>query len=384
MKIDVAKVQESILISTFMILSLTGLVNIGDYNFLNATVIFEGLFFLMALLSLFFLRNDYSGYVFQIVFVAFFVVNFILMKMGEPRDIKDFLQAYKAFIYAPFLVFFINAKIISLEKSVSLFGVLLFVFILKYALSLALGFDRPGVYTENNFELGFLMLFYLAVADHLGDKKLIYFVALAVVVALSGSRSAMVALVLLYVFIYLRGVSIKTVIKIIPLIALSLLAIYIFSDRMVGDVYTIDRVKFLEVFIYQISNWEWYNFLFGTYPITPLDAQGCIALQYYKVLFSYSGDGSCYSVVLHSYLLRILFDNGIFGLILLMVFYTWIMRKARLETWKVLAFLSIVFCNSLSVSAVNSVYFSLGIMFLLLSNRWCEKDAASSFVKENK
>ena len=88
MKIDVAKVQESILISTFMILSLTGLVNIGDYNFLNATVIFEGLFFLMALLSLFFLRNDYSGYVFQIVFVAFFVVNFILMKMGEPRDIR--------------------------------------------------------------------------------------------------------------------------------------------------------------------------------------------------------------------------------------------------------------------------------------------------------
>jgi hypothetical protein len=351
-------------------LAATGVLALGDYNFLNATPIFEVLFFILAISSFFFSTKSRGAQVVQIMFIAYLIINYGLMVISETKDIKDFLQINKAFIYAPFLVMFLGANAISNKKAVSLFKVLLLAFLFKYLLSVLLGYERPGIFTENNFELSFLMLLYMAISDSLGDKKLKYFLALSIVVALSGSRSAMIALIALYFFVFLRHFSIKIILRLIPFIVLSLLAAYIFIDRMVGDIYTIDRVKFLDVFLLQIEGWSWYDYIFGSYPITSIDTTGCMLLAYYSSLFSYSGDGSCYSVILHSYFLRVIFDHGLFGLCALIAFYIWIFKRAGVEKWKLMGFLALVFCNSLSVSAVNSVYFCLGLIFLLESGKW--------------
>jgi hypothetical protein len=370
MMISMKTFRENLLSVGLLTLAATGVLAFGDYNFLNATPIFEILFFILALSSFFFSTKSKGAQVVQIMFIAYLIINYGLMVISETKDIKDFLQINKAFIYAPFLVMFLGANAISNKKAVSLFKVLLLAFLFKYLFSVLLGYERPGIFTENNFELSFLMLLYMAVSDSLGDKKMKYFLVLSFIVILSGSRSAMVALIVLYLVIFLRHLSIKIVLRLIPLTILSLLAVYIFVDRMVGDVYTIDRVKFLDVFLLQIEGWSWYNYIFGSYPITSIDTTGCMLLAYYSSLFSYSGDGSCYSVILHSYFLRVIFDHGLFGLCTLITFYIWIFKSAGVEKWKLVGFLALVFCNSLSVSAVNSVYFCLGLIFVLGSGRW--------------
>ncbi len=46
---------------------------------------------------------------------------------------------------------------------------------------------------------------------------------------------------------------------------------------------------------------------------TPLLPASCADLSYYQTLFSYAGDGRCYSVILHSFIMRVIYDHGIIG-----------------------------------------------------------------------
>ncbi|MGS2762733.1 hypothetical protein [Sinomicrobium sp. M5D2P9] len=140
------------------------------------------------------------------------------------------------------------------------------------------------------------------------------------------------------------------------------------------DIEKTDRFKFLMVFVDEIREWSIINYLFGADRITALSAEACSKLGYYQSLFSYSGDGSCYSVIFHSYILRAIYDHGIIGFILISVFVYFVITLSGFERKQALVIVGIALLNGLSVSSFNSVYFALGISFYLIIDRSGQRD----------
>ncbi|WP_298532305.1 hypothetical protein [uncultured Algibacter sp.] len=184
------------------------------------------------------------------------------------------------------------------------------------------------------------------------------------------SKSISGLLILLFV---LGMINVKHILKKIYIIIPSILllgvsVVYVLKDRLGGelDFSKNTRFQFLTVFLKEIENWTFLNYLFGASRITPLSENACRRLGYWQSLFSYSGDGSCYSVVLHSYIFRVIFDHGFIGLLFICYFVYSIIIRSGFSRTNGLIVLGIVFINGISVSSFNSVYFALGIMFFLI------------------
>lgn len=124
---------------------------------------------------------------------------------------------------------------------------------------------------------------------------------------------------------------------------------------------SIDRYKFMMVFWSEVGGWPWWKYTFGSFPITPLSAESCRTLSYYSRLFSFSEDGSCYSVVLHSYFFRVIFDHGVVGMIFLFGFIAKALHGTGYSAFRIMIFIGVLSASALSVSAMNSVFVSLAI-----------------------
>jgi len=143
--------------------------------------------------------------------------------------------------------------------------------------------------------------------------------------------------------------------------------IAVFIDRLDGRaVESIDRFKFLNNFVIETKGWRLIDYIIGAPRLSPLSENVCDNLRYYSSLFSLSGDGSCYAVIFHSYILRAIFDHGVLGL--LMLFYV-VFYKLKISGYTQkdsLVFIAVLLLNGLSVSSFNSVYFVLVyVMFIL-------------------
>jgi hypothetical protein len=127
----------------------------------------------------------------------------------------------------------------------------------------------------------------------------------------------------------------------------------------------IDRVVFFKVFADELSNASIINFFIGLDRISPLSADSCHTLRFYNGLFSYSNDGSCYSVILHSFLFRVILDHGLIILGLLLFFTYKYLRLSKYTKKVSMVVVFATFLNGLSVSSFNSVFFPL-IMILFI------------------
>lgn len=124
---------------------------------------------------------------------------------------------------------------------------------------------------------------------------------------------------------------------------------------------SVDRIKFLHMFMQSTEHWHWWNYLAGTKPMTPLSPESCQALSYWKTLFSYENDGLCYSVILHSYLLRGIYDHGLLGLFFLNFFLAYGLWKSGYRKIDILCVIGVMMLSSLSVSAYNSFFYALAM-----------------------
>src|SRR5699024_10128365 len=106
--------------------------------------------------------------------------------------------------------------------------------------------------------------------------------------------------------------------------------------------------------------------IFGTAPMTPLSTQTCAALDFYSELFSAAQDGSCYSVILHSFALRVLYDAGLIGALLVLLVPIAVMLRAGVPMILTLTLSAIAVANSLSVSGLNNPYVALPILLAIL------------------
>lgn len=304
--------------------------------------------------------------------LLYLLLSFCYAVLLKGANVFDFLMIYKFFIYAIFFSFLINKRFLTVKQFLWFYEFLIGVFFIKYFVSLFIFKNpRPILFYENNYELMFLsLLFYMY---YIVEKKVgfTHQFLLSAIFLMSGSKSGL--LILLFILgIVNYQVLIKRIYIIIPTFVLLIISIVtIFKQRMGGtiDIEKIDRFKFLMVFVDEIREWSIINYLFGADRITALSAEACDKLGYYQSLFSYSGDGSCYSVIFHSYILRAIYDHGIIGLILISVFVYFVVTLSGFERKQALVVVGIALLNGLSVSSFNSVYFALGISFYLIIDR---------------
>ena len=286
-------------------------------------------------------------------------------------NLLDFLMIYKSFFYLFLLSFLVGKKLMEGKHVLLFFNIFLCIFLVKYLLSIVLEVtDRPVVYEENNFELMLLYALYLLRYSVTKEKHLQYLALIGIITLLSLSRSSLVMFSVLVVFVVYSSYK-KTWVFIVPFatIVLSSVIFYVFSKRS-GSIEEIDRYRFMLVFLDEVKDWNFLQWIVGGERITRLSYAGCDAMKDYRNLFSFSGDGTCYSVILHSFLLRVILDHGLLGLIFIVYSTYLFLVKSGVSTSHTLVFLGIVILNGLSVSSFNNLFFAISMVFLMTTNRF--------------
>lgn len=355
-----------------MFLSILGATYISKLLPVSETGMLEVIFLLSSIIAFLSSGVNKSILIVSLISLFYLVYSLFTVLLITHANLVDFTQAYKSFYYFFLLSFFYN-KIIFREKSVvRLFNFLMFVFLSKYGFDrFILGIDRPTVLIENNFELILLVLLYYFVNIIKKEQSMFNTFVMLLICIISGSRSSLIALMIAIIFSLDRKIDFKKIV-IITLFPLAVLGVFlVFQARLDasgGSSYEqIDRYRFFLEFIFSTSHWPWWEFFTGSTAITPLSPLSCAHLSFYQPLFSYSGDGRCYSVILHSFLLRVIYDHGIIGFAFLLICLVVFLNKFTLK--HKICIISILLATAMSVSSLNNVYVTLALVFFIGAER---------------
>lgn len=366
----------NILIYLIILFSLISFVNISTKNIpINFNIIFEFLFLAIFYFIFIKFKLNYCVVIYMLInitYILFSINQFILLEhMGK---FNDFLIIYKAFFYLLFLSFFVNKNYLNQKFLRNLFNILLIFFLVKYILMKLFGYGfqgRPELFTENNFELIMLLILYIGIYSREKKIKKLDLIFLSIIFLLSGSRSGIGGFFIMLYFLDF-GNSMK--LKLIKLISLSLgliAIVFIFTQRLgSGNIEDIDRIKFLFYFIKEIESWSIINYLFGASFMTPMTYETSKALNYYEILFSNYDKLLTYSVVLHSFILRTIFDHGFLGFLFLFFTLWKFLGYSKYNKREKSSIILILIATGLSVSSLNSIFvtFSLGLILITKRN----------------
>lgn len=304
-------------------------------------------------------------------FLAVYMLTRILPVLYTEPPIEDFLQAHKWLLYLVAFALAVGRKWGPVRALVRVMWVLLGLAFIKAALTFAAhgAGERPGLLTENNFELALFAGLVIVLYRFLGRGRIWAVLLMGGLTMLSGSRSGAIAFLVLALFAVTQAKNASLLAKYLLALlapALVFLPIWIFEQRSIGGG-QVDRLNFFDVFLAETSNWGASDWMFGTTPITPLSSGACFRLYFYQPLFSTEGDGSCYSVVLHAFMMRVVFDAGVLGLVIAFGVAWWMMRRARVQLGVAVALIAVAFTNSLSVSGLNNSYVALPILLSIVT-----------------
>ncbi|WP_436913401.1 hypothetical protein [Acinetobacter schindleri] len=344
-----------------------------------ATNILEVLFLTLSL-SVYLKKSSYTSSILTsaVVIILYILISCIYAILFKSANILDFIMAYKFTWYILLLLPFSNTRILDPLSIYRLLRFTLIIFLLVYAIKFIMGEERPTFFIENNFEILFLcFLFY---ANHIINKysKMQDMLLLLMITVISGSRSG----VMLALITVLFSTDIRHIIRskniFMPIAGFigAIGAYFVFMRRTTDGVESIDRYRFYQYFLESIQEWQWWQFLLGAPRITKLPDHVCSGLAFYKTLLSFENNGSCYSVIFHSFNMRILFDHGIL-VILALLFILNNILKNRTKKEKIFVFLLLII-NGMSVSSINSVYAALGIA--LIASIGCQKNALKNTI----
>jgi hypothetical protein len=360
------------LLIPIVLVSFVGLISFGQYNVFPAASIFEAVAFLIVgWLSWRMSEQIAILSVFIFIYISYFYARAIFT---SEANLFDIIVATKAFIYLLLIGLATGKKILMPLKLERLFNILLVVFLVKYLYSIIFSLDdRPGVFTENNFELMTLFILAIGVKALRGNLYKAEIFALLFITALSGSRSGAIELM----FLIFLGIHFNYDIKLslykrLPTLAMLLIVVvvgfFILDSRSSGGIEAIDRYRFLMLFIDETSSWSIWQWAVGSAPLTALSSSTCSSLYYYQQLFSFNGDGSCYSVIFHSMLLRAVFDHGLLSLLFINFFLWKVLKKSGYNSKTIVQVIGVLAINGLSVSSFNSIFAVLPIMLLVMVN----------------
>jgi len=340
-------------------------------NFLNPTNVLEATFIIICILNFGPKDSRIAAFSFTLGLLG---ISCVLLSKESAVPYFESIRAYKWLLFA-ILLLNLKSHLRFTSTSVKrIYLMLLASLFLSYFVQVsANGWNsRPTLIIENNYECAMLIGLYICnlansnlslTREHLTSTIIITFTIL-----MSQSRSALITLLLVQLFMYTRKKTIrKNLVSSIFLIISSItLGLYTFRNRgtTLGN---LDRLNFLNLFLDDFVSRSNISKIFGNWIIQPLNTEICIQLRYYSTLQSNESLGSCYSVVLHSFILRAINDFGIMGALL--IFYTFgKILLSNLEKNTAICFIILALSNSLSVSGVNNVYVVLPMLVALLSN----------------
>lgn len=337
-----------------------------NYNILPTNALFE----LLVVISIFFVskRMPLRAWFVLAVSLVYIMYAFIKSNLNYTHPV-DFVLAFKAFIYLIFLCFFTQKVLFARFSLVKGLDYLLVIFLAKYVIWILLGGGlRPGLFTENNFEIMLVLFWALTVWNLEGKLTLKQWMLLTAVIFLSGSRSGVVSYFAMLCILLIRQFDWKTILKLAFLGLIGIGVVGIFVSRMSGgDLNSIDRVVFFQGLLIAMQEWELLDYLIGAPPLTAMPEVVCQRMQYYTTLFSAKDPSVCYSVILHSFVMRIVHDHGFFGLIFLFWATNALLKLSFVAKRVRVTVLAILFLNGLSVSSLNSVYALVGLIVLVVA-----------------
>ncbi|HEY9266906.1 MAG TPA: hypothetical protein VIQ11_20120 [Mycobacterium sp.] len=308
---------------------------------------------------------------FTLGFLAAYLLTRIIPALYIGAPLEDFFQAYRWILYLVAFAIAVGREWGPVRGLVNTMWVLLGLAFFKSALTFALygPGERPGLLLENNFEIALFCGLVVVLYRFLGRWKLWAVVLMGAIAMLAGSRSGAIAFVVLALFAVSQAKRANLFLKYLMALALPVVvfaAVLVFEQRTVTG-RSVDRQRFADIFFAETANWDAFTWLFGTVPITPLSGGACFQLSYYQLLFSSEGDGSCYAVILHAFLMRVVYDAGIVGL-LIAFGVTWLMmRRAKVQFAIAASMLLIAITNSFSVSGLNNPYVALPILLAIMT-----------------
>jgi hypothetical protein len=357
---------------------------LGGYSPLPMTMLLDGWVIILALSML---RKIEPAKFPVLILVGFYAMTRVVFVFGTEAPIVDSIQAYKWLLYLTLLVLVVGrgwTTPVLLARVTLLLVALALIKAAATRVLLGAG-ERPGLFTENNFEIALFTGLVAVVYGMLGRYRLYAVMALAVLTLLSGSRSGSVAVIGLVVYALSQSRVRDYFLRYLAALGLILMAaipIVVFQTRLAASS-SIDRLNFLNVFINETAHWNWLDWLVGSVPITPLSGDACFHLAYYESLLASDGSGTCYSVILHAFILRVIFDAGILGLLLAFGLTAYALRRGGVSLSLSLCLLFIALTNSFSVSGLNNAYVILPIALSILTSGMHRYTDMDSLEKEH-
>lgn len=316
--------------------------------------------------------------------LSLYTLGRIIPALYNESPAEDFLQAHRWLLYLVAFAFAVGRTWGPLEGLIRTMWILLsLAFVKAFLTFVILGpGERPGLFLENNFEIALFVGFIVVLYRFLGRGQIPAVILMGALTLLGGSRSGAVSFLFLAFFAISQANMSSIFSKYIRLLiapTLILVPVWIFQLRASqSSSNQIDRLNFLGVFMNETSNWNVLTWVFGTTPITPLSPAGCSHLSYYEGLFSTTGDGSCYSVILHAFVLRILFDAGLLGLAVVFGVAWWMMRRSGVQFGIAATLILVAIANSLSVSGLNNPYVALPLLLAIVTTTSSHQSTTAS------
>lgn len=354
--------------SVYYLLLFLGLISIATLKVtvsLSEKVLFESLLLLISLQILFtyHVRLKASLMIIGCVIALYLAYTLHVAFAVKNSHPLDYAQAFKAYYYPLVLLLLVRPNQLKFNTRITL-NLFIAVFLIKYLLVTYVLGGRPFVFVENNFELVFLLMLLIAFLIRGNRLTVWHYAALIAIFLLSTSRSALVCLLAVLVLKESKFF-LKPKVMLTGLVV-ACASVFVFISRMNPQlgIAAIDRVKFMLVFWDEMKNPV--HWLIGKPPMTPLSAESCLSLKPWDALYSHAGDGTCYSVILHSYVLRAIHDQGIIFFGILIAFYFLAFKKSNISTKFSAMILIVLILTGLSVSSFNSIFAIIGIAYILL------------------
>lgn len=340
------------------------------FSLLGTELFFTFIFDLLILSSIVFFKTTRLGLIliFSLTLYLLYHIYFTYFEYGGGA-FRDLFLSVKFLIYFVILISVCKRSVIEPEDVSKGIKILFVFFLIKYISAHLMGVSRPPLYTENNFEMCFLSVIYF-INVYIGKANRKTFFIFLLIIILSGSRSAILGLLLIYIYQFkpFTGLSIKQILRLCFFSIVGLIALGVIISRMTVDgLEGVDRYVFLLIFLENLSDWGVKEYLIGNSPLTPLSSTSCQQLLYYKDLFSKNLQGVCYPLILHLFWLRVIMEHGFLMIIIIAALTYYVLRTKGIDNRGSLFCIGIVSVNGLSVSAFSSsiVFFSLIIIGLM-------------------
>lgn len=315
-------------------------------------------------------RSNTTGITFAslIILYIFYFISYVLLFIGS-NFIADAAVTLKFLIYLSLFFMIARSEKLTVCELKVIFLTLMWLFLVRYLVGRILGYERPALYTENNFELCFLLIIYVTSYYFrlVGVKS---FLIIGFIILLSGSRSAILSYFIVYLYQFKPWKSVNFSVlffKILILISvISIVAMVLLMRMSSNGIEGVDRYVFMMIFFQNIMEWGVWEYLVGNPPLTPLLPNSCAQLSFYQALFSKGDPSICFPVILHSFWFRLILEHGLLLVIFLSVSFIVLFSIKGYQKSFAITLFAMIALNGISVSALNSSMIALSIFIILL------------------